>query len=112
MGEEFYTKRLEYVQKGSRKMVMTLEGKMYEERLRPLGVLSAEQRSRGEASWRLQLLTGSAGAALSYALCDSDRARGNGMELCRGRGSWGLGTGSAPEGRGHGTGCPGQCSWP
>ena len=91
---------------------MTLEGKMYEERLRPLGVLSAEQRSRGEASWRLQLRTGSAGAALSSALCDSDRARGNGMELCRGRGSWGLGTGSAPEGRGHGTGCPGQCSWP
>ncbi len=32
----------------------------------------------------------------------------NGMELCQGRGSWGLGTGSAPEGGGHGTGCPGQ----
>ena len=40
---------------------------------------------------------------LSSALCDSDRARGNGMELCQGRGSWGLGTGSAPEGGGHGT---------
>ena len=34
-------------------------------------------------SWRLQLFTGSGGAALSSALCDSDRARGNGMELCR-----------------------------
>ena len=34
---------------------------------------------------------GSGGAALSSALCDSDRARGNGMELCQGRGSWGLG---------------------
>ena len=29
---------------------------------------------------------------------DSDRARGNGMELCQGRGSWGLGKGSAPKG--------------
>jgi len=28
------------------------------------------------------------------------------MELCQGRGSWGLGTGSAPKGGGHGTGCP------
>jgi len=34
------------------------------------------------------------------------------MELCQGRGSWGLGTGSAPEGSGHGTGCPGQWAWP
>ena len=25
----------------------------------------------------------------SAELCDSDRARGNGMELCQGRGSWG-----------------------
>jgi len=25
------------------------------------------------------------------------------MELCQGRGSWGLGTGGAPEGGGHGT---------
>ena len=36
-------------------------------------------------------------AVLSSALCDSDRARGNGMELCQGKGSWGLGMGSAPE---------------
>ena len=34
------------------------------------------------------------------------------MELCQGRGSWGLGTGSAPEGGGHGMGCPGLCAWP
>ena len=33
------------------------------------------------------------------------------MELCQGRGSSGLGTGSAPEG-GHGTGCPGLWAWP
>jgi len=32
---------------------------------------------------------------------------GNSMELCQGRGSGGLGTGAAPEGGGHGTGCPG-----
>jgi len=49
-----------------------LEGKIYEEQLRSCGMLSAEQRSWGEASWRLQLLTGSGGAALSSALCDSD----------------------------------------
>jgi len=34
------------------------------------------------------------------------------MELCQGRGSWGSGKGSAPEGGGHGTGCPGQWSGP
>jgi len=34
------------------------------------------------------------------------------MELCQGRGSWGLGRGSAPEGGGHGTGCPEQSLWP
>ena len=34
------------------------------------------------------------------------------MELCQGRGSWGLGTGSAPEGSGHGTGCPGLWARP
>jgi len=51
-------------------------------------------------------------AALSSALCDSDRARGNGMELCQGRGSWGLGTGAAPQGGGHGAGCPGLWARP
>ena len=50
---------------------------------------------------------GSGGAALSSAFCDSNRAQGNGMELCQGRGSWGLGTSSAPEDGGHGTGCSG-----
>ena len=39
-------------------------------------------------------------AALSSALCDSNRARGNGMELCQGRGNLGLGTDYAPEGCG------------
>ena len=34
------------------------------------------------------------------------------MELCQGRGSWGLGTGSAPEGGGHGTACPGLWARP
>ena len=51
-------------------------------------------------------------AALSSALCDSDRARGNGMELCQGRGSWGSGKGSAPEGGGHGMGCTGLWAEP
>jgi len=38
---------------------------------------------------------------LSSALCDSDRARGNSMELCQGRGSWGLGKGFTSEGSRH-----------
>ena len=72
-------------------MMEGLEDKIYEEH-RPYG--------------SPQILTGSRGAALSSALCGSDRARGNGMELHQGRGGWGLGTGCAPEGGGHGTGCP------
>jgi len=50
--------------------------------------------------------------SLCSALRDSDRARGNGMELCQGRGSWGSGTGAAPEGSGHGMGCPGLWAQP
>jgi len=34
------------------------------------------------------------------------------MKLCQGRDSWGLGTGAAPEGSGHGMGCPGQWARP
>lgn len=49
-------------------------------------------------SWWLQLLTGSGGAALSSALCGSERARENGMKLCQGRSDWELGEGSLPEG--------------
>ena len=48
----------------------------------------------GEAWWCLQLLTGSGGAVLSSALCDSDRARGNGK-------------GFAPQNGGHRTGSSG-----
>ena len=50
---------------------------------------------------------GSREAVLSSALCDSDMARGNGMKLCQGKGSWGLRTGFAPESGVYGTGCPG-----
>jgi len=34
------------------------------------------------------------------------------MELCQGWGNWKLGTGAAPEGGGHGTGCPGLWEQP
>jgi len=34
------------------------------------------------------------------------------MELCQGRGRWGLGKGSSAECGGHGIGCPGLWSWP
>ena len=82
-------KRLaESIQRRATKMGKGPESNTDEERLRPL-VCSAQSRAGwGEAWWRLQLLTGSGGAALSSALCDSDRARGNGMELS-GEGSWG-----------------------
>ena len=53
----------------------------------------------------------SGGAALSSALCDSNRARGNGMELCQGRGRWGSGTGCAPECWDRRAGSQGQWSW-
>ena len=78
-----------------------LEGKRYEERLRPLGTFSPEQMQRGGLM---------ADAAPHREQRDSNRARGNSMELCQGRGSWGLGKGSATEGGGHGAGCPGQWS--
>jgi len=34
------------------------------------------------------------------------------MELCQERGNWQLGKESAPEGGGHGMGCPGQWAQP
>ena len=61
------------------KMMKGLEGKTCRKWLRSLGVLSPEQRMLRSVP---QLLAGSGGAALSSALCDSDRAQGNGMELC------------------------------
>jgi len=64
------------------------------------------------ASWQLQLLTGSGGAALSSALGDSNRARGNGMELWQGSERGGSGKGFAPEGGGHGANCPGRWARP
>ena len=87
-------------------MAKDLEWKTYEERLRPLGVLSPEQsRLRGG------LMAAAAPhregrAALSSALCDSNRARGNGMELRQGRAAGGEGKGL------HGTGCTGQQAQP
>ena len=56
-------------------------------------VASGQQDQREEASWRSSHREWR--SALSSALCDSDRARGNGMELCQGR-AGGLGKGSAP----------------
>ena len=106
-------KLLQRVQRKATKMVKGLEGNTFEEQLSPLFCSAqsrgAEGRPHGGCSSSGR---GRGGAALSSALCDSDRARGNGMELCQGRGSWGLGTGAAPQGGGHGTGCPGQWAQP
>jgi len=72
-------------------------------------VRSAQSRvAEGRPHGSMQLLTVSGGTALSSALCGTDRARGNGMELCQGRGSCGSGKGSSPESGGHGTACPGK----
>ena len=95
---------LESIQVRAVKMMKDPKEKMSEEQLKVFGLLSPEQRSWREALWWLRR------AALSSALCDSNRARGNGMELYQGRCKWGLGTESAPKGCGHGTGCPGQGS--
>ena len=85
-------------------MVKTLEDKLYEEHLRSLSLFSPEQKGlRGGLM---------VAAAPSSALCGSNRAQGNGMELCQGRVSCGLGKGSSTEGGGHGTGCPGQQARP
>jgi len=43
----------------------------------------------------------SQGGELISALCDSNRAQGNSMELHQGRLGWWLGIDSAPEGGGH-----------
>jgi len=53
-------KLLESIQRRSTKMIMGPEGMVCEERLSCLGLLIPEQRSWGEASWQLQLLTGAA----------------------------------------------------
>ena len=72
------------------------------------------EEAEGRLHSSLQLLTGSGGAVLSSALCDSDRARGNGMELRQGRGSWGerkglhqraVGMEQPAQGSGHGPEC-------
>lgn len=57
----------------------------------------------------LQLFTmGEKGQHWALLSGDCNRTPGNGMGLCKGRGSWKLGNGSSPESWGHGTGCPGQ----
>jgi len=73
-------------------------------------LLSTEDRFQNIPVWaceyvvlwyKCQLLSG-----------DSDRAQRNGMELHHGRVRGALGKGSAPEGGGHETGCPGQQAQP
>ena len=66
-------------------IVKGLEGKVYEEQ--PCFVQPRAEELRG-GLMVAAALTGNGGAALSSALCDSDRAPENGMELCQGRGSW------------------------
>ena len=72
-----------------------LEGMVCEESLRGLGLFSPEQRRGLKAAaaphgpqplmayGSLQLLIGRREAVLSSALCVSDKAQGNSMELCQ-----------------------------
>jgi len=66
-------------------MSKSLEGKMYEEQLRCLGFLSVEQRSWGGGLMACSSSQGAEGQHWALPSGDSDRARGNGMELCQGR---------------------------
>jgi len=82
----------------------SLEHTTCEEQLRSVGLLSPEQRLRGGLM--------AAAAPHRERRGSAELCSGNGMELCQGRGSGGSRNGSAPEGGGHGTACPGQWAQP
>jgi len=72
-----HIKLSESIQRRATEVVKTLEDKLYEEHLRSLSLFSPEQKGlRGGLM---------VAAAPSSALCGSNRAQGNGMELCQGR---------------------------
>ena len=87
-----------------------LEGKMCEEWLMALCVLSTEQRSWGEASWRLQLLTRSGGQRWALLCVTATGPEGTAWSCVRGgaAGGWGkgaVGMERAAQGSGHGPKC-------
>uniref|UniRef100_A0A8B9CM06 Reverse transcriptase domain-containing protein n=1 Tax=Anser brachyrhynchus TaxID=132585 RepID=A0A8B9CM06_9AVES len=80
-------KLLKAVQRRTTKMVKGLEGKMYDEQLRSLGLFSLEKRLRGHLIAVYSFLTrGSGGEGTNlFSLVTSNRTQGNCVKLRQGR---------------------------
>ncbi|KAJ7418873.1 hypothetical protein WISP_57000 [Willisornis vidua] len=82
------SKLLESVQRRATRMVKGLEGKLYEEQLRSLGLFSLEKRRlRGDLTAVCNFLVRERGGAGTYVffVVTRDRTQRNSLKLCQGR---------------------------